>query len=316
MLDLSILVAAYREQTFLTASLVAESQGKAGLALYGNREAVAQSTPESSAVLSHARVLAMQRGTTLIQVMCEADDPLARDVIKQAGFSYLTTLHYLVDVLDIKKLEDPPDVSPGSDISWLTFKPQYENLFCEALELTYQQSLDCPELTGLRRTSDVLKTHGARINFDPALWYLIRSNEQTAGVMLLNRVGPPLGLEIVYLGVVETYRGQGIANVLMWQARRVAQRLGARFITLAVDRRNHFARRMYERWLYRESMQRDAFIATSSNETFFIPSVAHCKVLLILSTLNLAEKNVNTIMPGFTHLKNAQALSFGHYLMA
>jgi argininosuccinate lyase len=37
---------------------------------------------------------------------------------------------------------------------------------------------------------------------------------------------------------------------------------------------------------------------------------------LILSTLNLAEKNVNTIMPGFTHLKNAQALSFGHYLMA
>ena len=37
---------------------------------------------------------------------------------------------------------------------------------------------------------------------------------------------------------------------------------------------------------------------------------------LIFSTLNLAEKNVNTIMPGFTHLKNAQALSFGHYLMA
>ena len=37
---------------------------------------------------------------------------------------------------------------------------------------------------------------------------------------------------------------------------------------------------------------------------------------LIKSTLNLAEKNVETIMPGFTHLKNAQAVSFGHYLMA
>ena len=33
-------------------------------------------------------------------------------------------------------------------------------------------------------------------------------------------------------------------------------------------------------------------------------------------TLKLAEKNIQTIMPGFTHLKNAQALSFGHYLMA
>ena len=37
---------------------------------------------------------------------------------------------------------------------------------------------------------------------------------------------------------------------------------------------------------------------------------------LIKSTLKLAEKNIDTIMPGFTHLKNAQAVSFAHYLMA
>ena len=36
----------------------------------------------------------------------------------------------------------------------------------------------------------------------------------------------------------------------------------------------------------------------------------------IKATLKLAEKNIQTIMPGFTHLKNAQPLSFGHYLMA
>jgi len=29
-----------------------------------------------------------------------------------------------------------------------------------------------------------------------------------------------------------------------------------------------------------------------------------------------AEKNIKTIMPGFTHLKNAQPVSFGHYLLA
>ena len=34
------------------------------------------------------------------------------------------------------------------------------------------------------------------------------------------------------------------------------------------------------------------------------------------SIINLAEKNIETIMPGFTHLKNAQAISFAHYLMA
>ena len=37
---------------------------------------------------------------------------------------------------------------------------------------------------------------------------------------------------------------------------------------------------------------------------------------VIKSTLKLADKNINTIMPGFTHLKNAQAISFAHYLMA
>jgi argininosuccinate lyase len=37
---------------------------------------------------------------------------------------------------------------------------------------------------------------------------------------------------------------------------------------------------------------------------------------IIKNTLKLAEKNIYTIMPGFTHLKNAQAISFAHYLLA
>ena len=37
---------------------------------------------------------------------------------------------------------------------------------------------------------------------------------------------------------------------------------------------------------------------------------------IIKNTLKLADKNIFTIMPGFTHLKNAQAVSFAHYLMA
>jgi argininosuccinate lyase len=37
---------------------------------------------------------------------------------------------------------------------------------------------------------------------------------------------------------------------------------------------------------------------------------------IIKTILKISEKNVETIMPGFTHLKNAQAISFAHYLMA
>jgi len=38
--------------------------------------------------------------------------------------------------------------------------------------------------------------------------------------------------------------------------------------------------------------------------------------IVIKSFLKKSEENVHTIMPGFTHLKNAQPISFAHYLLA
>ena len=37
---------------------------------------------------------------------------------------------------------------------------------------------------------------------------------------------------------------------------------------------------------------------------------------LMKNIVNKADKNVSTVMPGFTHLKNAQPVSFAHYLLA
>ena len=37
---------------------------------------------------------------------------------------------------------------------------------------------------------------------------------------------------------------------------------------------------------------------------------------LIGTILKVADKNIKTVMPGFTHLKNAQPISFAHYMMA
>ena len=37
---------------------------------------------------------------------------------------------------------------------------------------------------------------------------------------------------------------------------------------------------------------------------------------LINTILKVADKNIKTVMPGFTHLKNAQPVSFAHYMMA
>ncbi len=37
---------------------------------------------------------------------------------------------------------------------------------------------------------------------------------------------------------------------------------------------------------------------------------------IIKTTLKVAERNIETVMPGFTHLKNAQPISLAHYFMA
>lgn len=37
---------------------------------------------------------------------------------------------------------------------------------------------------------------------------------------------------------------------------------------------------------------------------------------LMSTILKVADKNIKTVMPGFTHLKNAQPISFAHYMMA
>ena len=37
---------------------------------------------------------------------------------------------------------------------------------------------------------------------------------------------------------------------------------------------------------------------------------------LIKSLLKKASRNIDTVMPGFTHLKNAQPISFAHYMLA
>ncbi len=47
-----------------------------------------------------------------------------------------------------------------------------------------------------------------------------------------------------------------------------------------------------------------------------IDSIAVLLTSLQLALVEVAEKNVNTIMPGFTHLQVAQPVSFGHHLLA
>ena len=86
-----------------------------------------------------------------------------------AGFAPMAELHYMV--LPVKAGQPPPPLPPG--LAWQTYSPANHALFARAILATYQDSLDCPALNGLREIDDIILGHQASGQFEPQLWFVL-----------------------------------------------------------------------------------------------------------------------------------------------
>jgi GNAT superfamily N-acetyltransferase len=131
-----------------------------------------------------------------------------------------------------------------------------------ALERSYIDTLDCPELCGLREPVDVLASHRSVGVYDPSLWWLLTLNGVPEGCMLLSFSPEHDGVELVYLGLSPAVRGKGLGSQLLrvGVARLLAMINGdhpgplgpgrsvcSGGLTCAVDSRNIPALRLYRR---------------------------------------------------------------------
>jgi ribosomal protein S18 acetylase RimI-like enzyme len=116
----------------------------------------------------------------------------------------------------------------------------------EAMDRSYINTLDCPELCGLRDTSDVLDSHRATGQWHPDLWWVMHLNGQAAGCLLLSHCPDQSSVELVYLGLAPELRGRGLARRLLSNALPRLTGLGATHIACAVDTRNAPALKLYE----------------------------------------------------------------------
>ena len=129
-----------------------------------------------------------------------------------------------------------------------------------ALERSYAETSDCPELCGMRTTADVVASHKAIGRWDPALWSVIRLRGEPHGALLMNPCPQQGVIELVYLGVSPALRGVGMgARLVEWGLARVGNR-SERTMMCAVDERNMAARRVYERVGFREFDARIAMV--------------------------------------------------------
>jgi mycothiol synthase len=194
----------------------------------------------------------------LAQMLLDPTEHLERQAALSGGMTELALLSYLERPLPRPRHARPPQWP--EDVAVETYSEALHPHLLEALTASYEQTLDCPGLLGLRDTKDILEGHRASGQFDPALWTLIRVGGQAAGVLLLNPSPGSNSIELVYLGLAPAARGRGLGGLLL--AHGLAQLAGRRerCITLAVDEANGPALKLYQSHGFRPVLRRIALI--------------------------------------------------------
>lgn len=182
----------------------------------------------------------------LFQTLPEPTERWSIDAFTDAGFVFVGHLLYMQAPLlphnnpDIRWPEGfrcVPASAYGAD--------ERRNLLIAALDRTYRETLDCPELCGLRSTPNILDSHEGAGEYDPSYWWLLMRGEEPAGCALLSANHDTPSMELVYLGLDPGVRGKGLARRLLHHALFEASRAGVAEITCAVDRRNAPALSLY-----------------------------------------------------------------------
>lgn len=196
-------------------------------------------------------------GARLGQVLLDADDETTRARLRGFGFVWETSLFFLA-----RALADPvPEDGPPPEWIAETYCAANAARFALLLEATYQGSLDCPWLEGLRTGAEALASHRLSGTFDPDLWKIFirvgeRGESEDIGLCLLNDHPDQDALELVYFGVAPEYRGQGLGRALIRDALQRSAARGRAAMFLAVDAQNHYANSVYAQLQFSELARR------------------------------------------------------------
>lgn len=183
------------------------------------------------------------RGFQIAQALLdESSPPRGASDLAAGGMPRVTELVYLDRPTSVP-LELAPDL-PALD--WESFGPSTERGFREVLQATYIDSLDMPELEGIRSLDDVLASHRAAGRFVPERWRVarVRGEPGAGAIVLLSEIPERDAWEVAYLGLTPAARGRGVGRAVLAEALALAsEHVGT--LELAVDVRNRPANRLY-----------------------------------------------------------------------
>jgi ribosomal protein S18 acetylase RimI-like enzyme len=196
----------------------------------------------------------------LAQALLDPGEARERQMFQAAGFQELAVLSYLERPLSRAHTPPPPAWPADARLRVEQYHDGLTDELGTILEQSYEQTLDCPGLHGLRRTEDIIAGHKATGRFDPSLWTLLWVDDQPAGTLLINPFPGYRTTELVYIGLAPFARGRGLGRPLLRHGLRLLQGRRERSITLAVDQRNTPALALYDAEGFRPAVQRVALI--------------------------------------------------------
>lgn len=205
-------------------------------------------------LVRHATIWLQQRGAKLGQALLASGEAHLAIPLERNGFVHITRLSYLRHSL--RRL-------PSGDHR-LTFQPYAHcapQWFHQTLVRTYEDTLDCPEVNGVRSLDEVLAGHRAQGVYDPGRWWLVHEREQRVGVLLLMEVPEWSAWEVAYIGVVPEARRRGVGRAMLLHALIEARAAGAPWVTLSVDDRNRPALQLYRSLGFEVYDQREVYLA-------------------------------------------------------
>jgi ribosomal protein S18 acetylase RimI-like enzyme len=183
------------------------------------------------------------RGYLLAQALLDESAPRqGAAYLAGGGMPHVTDLVYL-EADTRRPIAHRPGLPP---IDWAPFGPDTEADFRAVLHDTYTDSLDMPELEGLRSLDDILASHRAAGRFIADRWRVghVRGAPDAGAVLLLSETPERDAWEVAYLGLTPPARGRGLGRSVLAHAADLARPYTQR-LELAVDVRNRPAHYLY-----------------------------------------------------------------------
>jgi len=191
----------------------------------------------------------------MIQSLLQADSGPEAELLLSAGFRHVSDLLFLVCLS-----ETFPTYPPLPKLQFEPYSAAQHARFARLVDATYEGTLDCPAVNGIRSADNVLEGYRATGDFDPKRWLIVRHQGEDTGCLIITDY-PELSVwELIYVALLPAWRGRGWGLEIVRHALHLCRLASRNRLVLAVDAVNQPALKMYAAAGFQSWDQKSVFI--------------------------------------------------------